>query len=83
MVTFKTAQIQPNEKSGKTQNFRRRNSRTLKNIQPRIKLAFLYDSELEIQHIIYQNDEKKTYYNMESSKQSLKIIYEKSSLEIL
>ena len=44
----------------------------------RIKLTFLYDSELEIKHIIYQNDEKNTFYNMESSKQSNKHVCKNS-----
>ena len=79
MVTLVLTQ---NQRIENTQNHSRTFKNT-KNTQPRIKLTFLYDSELEIQHIIYQNDEEKTYYNMESSKQSHKIIYEKSSFEII
>ena len=46
-----------------------------------IKRRFLYDSGLKIQHIIYQNDEKNTYYNMESSKQSNNQVCENSSFQ--
>ena len=43
-----------------------------------IKPLFPYVSELQIQLIIYQNDDKNTYYNMESSKQPKQIIYKNS-----
>ena len=46
-----------------------------------IKRSFLYDSGLEIQHIIYQNDEKNTLYIIEPSKQSNKIVYKNSSFK--
>ena len=57
---------------------------TFKNTQEhpsRIKPTFLGVMELKNQHIIYQNDENNTYYNMESSKQSNKHVYKNSSFK--
>ena len=68
-----------------TQNQRIENPKSIKNIQEHeerhfliIKLTFIYVTELKLQHMIYQIDQEKLIYNMESSKQSHKIIYKNS-----
>ena len=65
----------------KTQIFRRRTQEHQEHSIFKIKPLFLYDSEPQIQHIIYQNDEKNTLYNMASSNQSNNIVCRNSKLK--
>ena len=55
--------------------------RTRRTTIPTINTPFIYVTELRIQHIIYQNDEKITYYNMESSKLSNNHVCKNSSFK--